>query len=105
MERYGRRYEFGRCNDWGKQHGEAGLLYVSVLTNPTMGGVSASFAMTADIILAEEGTQIGFAGARVIEQTTGVKLPEGFQSAEFQKEHGFVDAIVGRKIMKNIYQI
>lgn len=83
-----------------KQHSEAGLLYISVLTNPTMGGVSASFAMIADIVLAEKGAKIGFAGSRVIQQTTGVKLPEGFQSAEFQKEHGFVDAIVSRENLK-----
>lgn len=83
-----------------KRHSNAGLLYISVLTNPTMGGVSASFAMTADIVLAEEGAQIGFAGARVIEDTTGVKLPRGMQNAEFQMEHGFLDAIVGRETMK-----
>ena len=73
-----------------KRHSEAGLLYISVLTNPTMGGVTASFATLADIVLAEKGAMIGFAGKRVIEQNTGVKLPKNFQTAEFQLEHGFV---------------
>ena len=76
-----------------KRHSNAGLLFISVLTNPTMGGVTASFAMLGDIILAEKGAMIGFAGPRVIEQNTGVKLPEDFQTAEFQLEHGFVDDI------------
>lgn len=89
-----------------KQHGDAGLLYVPVLTDPTTGGVTASFAMLGDIILAEPGALIGFAGARVIEQTIGQKLPEGFQRAEFQLEHGFVDAIVERKDLKmTLYRI
>jgi len=79
-----------------KKHSEAGLLYISVLTNPTMGGVTASFAMLADIVLAEKGAKIGFAGARVIEQNTGEKLPENFQTADFQLEHGFVDDIISR---------
>lgn len=79
-----------------KKHNDAGLLYISVLTNPTMGGVTASFATLADVILAENGAMIGFAGARVIEQNTGEKLPPGFQSAAFQKEHGFVDAVLNR---------
>ncbi|MFR3191889.1 MAG: carboxyl transferase domain-containing protein [Roseburia sp.] len=83
-----------------KKHSDAGLLYISVLTDPTTGGVTASFAMLGDIILAEPGALIGFAGARVIEQTIGQKLPEGFQRAEFQLEHGFVDAIVERKDLK-----
>lgn len=83
-----------------KRHSEAGLLYISVLTNPTMGGVTASFAMLADIVLAEKGAKIGFAGARVIEQNTGEKLPEGFQTAEFQKEHGFVDLVVNREKLR-----
>ena len=81
-----------------KKHSEAGLLYVPVLTDPTTGGVTASFAMLGDIILAEPGALIGFAGPRVIEQTIGEKLPEGFQRAQFQLEHGFVDAIVNVKI-------
>ncbi len=89
-----------------KKHAEAGLLYVSVLTDPTTGGVTASFAMLGDIILAEPGALIGFAGPRVIEQTIGEKLPEGFQSAEFQVKHGMVDAIVERDdLKKTLYQI
>lgn len=83
-----------------KKHNDAGLLYISVLTNPTMGGVTASFATLADIIIAEKGAMIGFAGARVIEQNTGEKLPDGFQSAEFQKEHGFIDVVVDRENIK-----
>lgn len=79
-----------------KQHSDAGLLYVAVLTDPTTGGVTASFAMEADIILAEPGATIGFAGARVIEQTTKKTLPKEFQKAEFNLKHGFVDAIVSR---------
>ena len=79
-----------------KRHSDAGLLYIAVLTDPTTGGVTASFAMEADIILAEPGATVGFAGARVIEQTTKKPLPEGFQTAEFLLEHGFVDSIVPR---------
>jgi len=79
----------------------AGLLYVSVLTDPTMGGVSASFAFLGDIILAEPGALIGFAGPRVIEQTIRQKLPDGFQQAEFLQEHGFVDAVVPRSRLKD----
>lgn len=89
-----------------KAHSDAGLLYVTVLTDPTTGGVTASFAMLGDIILAEPGALIGFAGPRVIEQTIGEKLPEGFQRAEFQLAHGFVDAIVERKDLKmTLYRI
>ena len=89
-----------------KKHSDAGLLYIPVLTDPTTGGVTASFAMLGDIILAEPGALIGFAGPRVIEQTIGQKLPEGFQRAEFQLEHGFVDAIVERKdLKKTLYRI
>lgn len=89
-----------------KRHSAAGLLYIPVLTDPTTGGVTASFAMLGDIILAEPKALIGFAGARVIEQTIGQKLPEGFQRAEFQLEHGFVDAIVERKnLKKTLYEI
>ncbi len=84
-----------------KRHSEAGLLYISVLTDPTTGGVTASFAMLGDIILAEPKALIGFAGPRVIEQTIGQKLPEGFQRAEFQLEHGFVDAIVERDKLRD----
>lgn len=76
--------------------------YLSVLTHPTMGGVSASFAMLGDIILAEPKALIGFAGRRVIEQTIGEKLPEDFQRAEFQADHGFVDEIVSRENMKEV---
>lgn len=85
-----------------KRHHKAGQLYISVLTDPTTGGVTASFAMLGDIILAEPGALIGFAGPRVIEQTIGQKLPEGFQRAEFLLEHGFVDKIVPREEMKDI---
>ena len=84
-----------------KNHSDAGLLFVPVLTDPTTGGVTASFAMLGDIILAEPKALIGFAGPRVIEQTIGQKLPEGFQRAEFQLEHGFVDAIVERGFLKD----
>lgn len=83
-----------------KRHSDAGLLYVTVLTDPTTGGVTASFAMLGDIIIAEPQALIGFAGPRVIEQTIGEKLPEGFQRAEFLLEHGFVDQIVKRENMK-----
>ncbi len=85
-----------------KEHSDAGLLFISVLTDPTTGGVTASFAMLGDIILAEPGAQIGFAGPRVIEQTINQKLPEGFQKAEFQEEHGFVDLVVDRKDQREI---
>ena len=85
-----------------KRHSDAGLLYIPVLTDPTTGGVTASFAMLGDIILAEPGALIGFAGPRVIEQTIGQKLPEGFQRAEFLLEHGFVDQIVTRDEMKEV---
>lgn len=81
---------------------EAGLLYISVLTDPTTGGVTASFASLGDIILAEPDALIGFAGPRVIEQTIGEKLPEGFQKSEFLLEHGFIDKIVERKDMRKI---
>ena len=83
-----------------KRHSDAGLLYISVLTNPTTGGVTASFAMLGDIILAEPNALIGFAGPRVIEQTIRQKLPKGFQRSEFLLEHGFIDQIVERKDMK-----
>lgn len=80
---------------------EADLLYISVLTDPTYGGVTASFASLGDIILAEPGAMIGFAGQRVIKQTIGEELPEGFQTAEFLLEHGFIDKIVERKDLKD----
>lgn len=89
-----------------RKHADAGLLYVTVLTDPTTGGVTASFAMLGDIILAEPEALIGFAGPRVIEQTIGQKLPKGFQRAEFQKEHGFVDCVVERDNLKKVlYEI
>lgn len=85
---------------------DVGLLYISVLTDPTYGGVTASFAMLGDIILAEPGAMIGFAGPRVIEQTIGESLPDGFQTSEFLLEHGFVDKIVERKNLKDtLHQI
>ena len=83
-----------------KRHSEAGLLYISVLTDPTTGGVTASFGMLGDIILAEPGALIGFAGPRVIEQTIRQKLPKGFQRSEFLLEHGFLDGIVERKAQR-----
>lgn len=79
-----------------KRHSDAGLFYLAALTDPTTGGVTASFAMEGDIIMAEPGATIGFAGARVIEQTIRKKLPQGFQTAEFLLEHGFVDLVVPR---------
>lgn len=84
-----------------KRHSDAGLLYTAVLTDPTTGGVTASFAMEADIILAEPSATVGFAGARVVEQTTKKSLPEGFQKAEFVLQHGFIDSIVGRAEQKS----
>lgn len=84
-----------------KKHSNEGLLYITVLTDPTTGGVTASFASLGDIIIAEPGATIGFAGKRVIEQTIRQKLPDKFQSAEFLLEHGFVDIIVHRKEMKS----
>ncbi len=83
-----------------KRHSDAGLLYISVLTDPTTGGVTASFAMLGDVILAEPKALIGFAGPRVIEQTIGQKLPKGFQRSEFLLEHGFIDGIVERHQLK-----
>ncbi len=80
--------------------GEAGLLYCSILTDPTTGGVTASFAMLGDVIMAEPGALIGFAGPRVIKQTIGQELPEGFQTAEFLVEHGIIDGIVKREVLK-----
>lgn len=84
-----------------KRHGDAGLLYIAVLTDPTTGGVMASFSMEADIILAEPGATVGFAGARVIEQTTRKSLPKEFQTSEFVLEHGFIDSIISRSNQKN----
>lgn len=84
-----------------KRHSDAGLLYITVLTDPTTGGVTASFAMEGDIILSEPGALVAFAGPRVIEQTIRQKLPKDFQTAEFLQDKGFVDAIVDRREMKN----
>ena len=83
-----------------KRHSDVGFLYIAVLTDPTTGGVTASFATEADIILAEPGATVGFAGARVIEQTTKKALPEGFQKSEFVLEHGFIDSIIPRSNQK-----
>lgn len=83
-----------------KRHSDAGLLYITVLTDPTTGGVTASFAMQGDVIIAEPNALVGFAGARVIEQTTGSKLPEGFQRSEFLLDHGFIDIIEDRDKLK-----
>jgi len=83
-----------------KRYDEAGGLYVSVLTNPTMGGVAASWALQGDVTLAEPGAMIGFAGRRTIRETVRLELPEGFQTSEFLLEHGFVDRIVPRKDLR-----
>ncbi len=83
-----------------KKLSKHGLPYISILTDPTMGGVSASFAMLGDVIIAEPGALIGFAGQRVIKQTIGAELPEGFQTAEFLLEHGFLDMVVKRTELK-----
>ena len=82
------------------RYDDAGGLYISILTNPTMGGVSASFAMVGDLNITEPGALIGFAGRRVIENTIKQKLPEDFQTAEYLLEHGFIDMIVPRNNMK-----
>lgn len=88
-----------------ERHANAGLFYLSVLTHPTTGGVTASFASLGDVILAEPGALIGFAGPRVIEQTIGQALPEGFQRAEYLLEHGFVDAIVPRHALRHTVEL
>ena len=85
-----------------RRHHDAGLLYVSVLTNPTMGGIMASFAGVGDVIMAEPNALIGFAGPRVIEQTIRKKLPEGFQRSEFLLEHGLIDMIIERQDLKDV---
>ena len=84
-----------------QQFQSRGGLYISCLTHPTTGGVTASFASLGDIMLAEPGALIGFAGPRVIQQTIGETLPEGFQRAEYQEEHGFVDAVVPRAQLRD----
>lgn len=85
-----------------KKLSDAGVLYITVITDPTTGGITASFGMLGDIILAEPGAVVGFAGKRVIEQTIKQKLPDGFQTSEFMLQHGFVDKIVERKDMKSV---
>jgi acetyl-CoA carboxylase carboxyl transferase subunit beta len=85
-----------------KRHGDSGLLYITVITDPTTGGVTASFAMEGDIIIAEPGATIGFAGARLVEQTVRKKLPPGFQKAETMLEHGFIDLILPRSEQKRV---
>ena len=88
------------------RHDDAGLLYISVITHPTTGGVTASFAMEGDIIISEPNSVIGFAGRRVIENTINEKLPEDFQSAEFALEKGFIDSIVKRRDLRNyLYKV
>jgi len=88
--------QMAKTADAVRRLNEAGIAYISVLTNPTMGGVYASFASLGDLILAEPGATVGFAGPRLIEGALKVKLPEGFQTAEYQMEHGFIDRIVPR---------
>jgi acetyl-CoA carboxylase carboxyl transferase subunit beta len=84
-----------------RRHSDAGLPYISVLTNPTFGGVTASFAVLADVLLAEPGALVGFTGGRVIEQTLRLKLPKGFQTAEFMLEHGMIDEVVPREQLRD----
>lgn len=84
-----------------REHSNANLLFINVFTHPTTGGVTASFASLSDISLSEPKALIGFAGPRVIKQTIGQELPEGFQRAEFQEDHGFLDLVVQRKELKN----
>ena len=93
--------QMGKTSAAIAKHSEKGLLYISVITNPTTGGVTASFAMLGDIIIAEPGATLGFAGKRVIENTINEKVPENFQTAEFMLEKGFIDDIVSRKKLKN----
>jgi len=92
--------QMGKTSGALARHSEAGLPYVSVLTHPTTGGVTASFATLGDVIIAEPGCMIGFAGARVVKETTHADLPKGFQTAEFMLEHGLLDRIVNRKEMR-----
>jgi acetyl-CoA carboxylase carboxyl transferase subunit beta len=92
--------QMAKTSGAAKRHSDAGLLYITVLTDPTTGGVTASFAMEGDIILAEPDTLIAFAGPRVIEQTIRQKLPKDFQSSEFLLQKGFVDAVVSRNNLK-----
>jgi len=94
--------QMARCSVGVSQVAAAGLPYVSVLTDPCFGGVTASFATEADVIIAEPGARIGFAGGRVIEQATYSSLPEGFQTAEFLVAHGMVDAVVDRRALRSV---
>ena len=93
--------QMAKCSGAVRRHGDAGLLYLVLLTDPTTGGMTASIAMQGDITLAEPGALVGFAGRRVIEQTTGAKLPSDFQTAEFVRDHGFVDQIIPRENLKS----
>ena len=88
--------QMAKCSGAVRRHSDAGLLYMALLTDPTTGGMTASIAMEGDITLAEPNALIGFAGRRVIEQTTGSALPSDFQTSEFLLDHGFVDMIVPR---------
>lgn len=94
--------QMAKCSGAAKKHSDAGLLYMVMLTDPTTGGVTASFAMEGDITLAEPGALVGFAGRRVIEQTTGNELPADFQTSEFLFNHGFVDMILPREDQRNV---
>jgi acetyl-CoA carboxylase carboxyl transferase subunit beta len=94
--------QMAKTSDGVRALNEAGVPYISVLTHPTTGGVYASFASLGDILIAEPGAQIGFAGPRLIEGALKVKLPEGFQSAESQFNNGFVDCIVPRMEMRDV---
>ena len=93
--------QMAKTSGAAKLHNDAGLFYMACLTDPTTGGVSASFATLGDIQLAEPGALVGFAGPRVIEQTIGQKLPDGFQRSSFLLEHGMIDAIVERANLKD----
>ncbi len=97
--------QMAKCSAAVKRHSDSGNLYLTILTDPTTGGCTASFAMQGDIILAEPNALIGFAGRRVVEQTTKTKLPDNFQSAEFLFEHGFVDNIIERKSLNETIAI
>ena len=89
--------QMAKCSGAVRRHSDAGLLYTVLLTDPTTGGTTASFAMEGDITLAEPKALVGFAGRRVIEQTTGAELPKNFQTSEFLLDHGFVDMILPRE--------
>ena len=96
--------QMGKTSASLAQLSEHGLPYISILTDPTTGGVSASFAMLGDVIIAEPGALVGFAGPRVIQQTINQKLPEGFQTSEFLQEHGLIDQVVHRKDLRSIVE-